>query len=135
MAAEGVDVENSFHQIRDCTDHAQMQSGQAQISSFSSGINLSESWNVEFFSSHFGLSCRLTYTVNLKPENLTFLFLQANISMKKSPLNSSDIVSLNRFELYTPNCILVPNFVGGGGGEGGGYFLILRTKRSIIHFY
>ena len=83
MAAELMDAEDSFHQGKQCSAHAQMQSRQIWVSSFSLQTNSSESGNVLFFSSFRGLSIGLTHTINLKIEKFDiFIFLQANIWTK-----------------------------------------------------
>ena len=68
MAAELEDVEDRFHQGKQCSAHAQMHSSQIWVSSFSLQINTSESGNVSFFSYSRGLSTGVTHTIYLKIE-------------------------------------------------------------------
>ena len=49
MATELADVEDSFHQGKQCSAHVQMQSSQIWVCSFALEINPSESGNVSFF--------------------------------------------------------------------------------------
>ena len=51
LAAELADVENSFHHGKQCSAHAQIDSSQIWVSTFSLQIKPSESGNVTFFSS------------------------------------------------------------------------------------
>ena len=109
-AAELANVEDSFHQGKQCSMHAQMQSTQIWVSSFSLQINTSGSGNVSFFSSSHGLSIGVTHTINLKIEKfdisiftskhmekkhkspeivLTSLFTWLLTNMNPKPLNSS----------------------------------------------
>ena len=96
MAGDLTDIKNSFHQGRHCSVHAQMQSNQIWMSSFSSSC---------------GLPIGVTHTINLR-----FSTSQANIwtKNKNCPGNSSNItfhMAPNQFELSTLKCIFAPKFV------------------------
>ena len=79
MAAVSADAEDSLHQGKQCTAHAQMQLSQIWMCSFSLQTNPSESENVWFFSSSHGLSSGVTHTINLKTENDIFIFTSKHI--------------------------------------------------------
>ena len=80
MAAELAGVGDSLHQGKQCSMHAQMQSGQIWVSSFSLQINTSESGNILFFSSSRGLFIGVTHTINLKIEKFDMQTYGQNIN-------------------------------------------------------
>ena len=84
MAAELVDVQDSFHQGRQCSAHAQMQSSQIWVSRFSLQINPSEFGIVSFFSSSPGLPIGVNHTINQKIEKFDiFIFTSKHMDKKK----------------------------------------------------
>ena len=111
MAAELADVEDSFHQGKQCSAHAQMQSSQIWVSSFSLQISTSESANVSFFSPPCGLSIGVTHAINLKIEKFDiFTFTSKHMDKKQKSPEIVLTVAPNQFELSTLECIFVPNF-------------------------
>ena len=83
MAAELANVEDSFHKGKGCSVHAQMQSSQIWVSSFSLQINPSEPGNVSFFSCSRGLSIGVTHIINLKIEKFDIFILTSKQTDKK----------------------------------------------------
>ena len=82
-AAELADVEDTFHQLKQCSGHAQMQLSQIWVSRFSLRINATESGNVSFFSLSSGLFTGVTHTINLKNEKFgIFIFTRKHMDKK-----------------------------------------------------
>ena len=112
-------IEDIFHQGKQYSAHAQMQSSQIRLSSFYLKINASESWNVSFFLTSRGVSIGVTQTINLKFEKLgIFIFTNKHMDKKQifspPPRNRYNItfhMAPNQFGLSTLGCIFVPNFM------------------------
>ena len=85
MAAELADVEDRFHLGKQCNAHAQMQSGEISVSSFSLQMKTSESGNVSFSSSSRSRSIGVTHTINLKIKKFDKCIFTSKHMDKKNP--------------------------------------------------